>query len=196
MVWFLFGRKKEDNIDKKLDAVEGRVRSSFSNVKDTFENIKSWLNHLNQKDQELDKKMEYILGKLDVIERSLFKNHQAYKEEYEEAPTKQLIGGVKKYSLDNLTETQVQMLSLITRLIAERGLDWIYAKDIAEELYHDQPYEEVRSTMSEYLRFLEDEGLIKRRRRGKQIQVTLADAAKSLKMVQKEVIKLKNKKRA
>ena len=193
MAWFLFGRKKEDNVDKKIDAVEGRIRYSFNNVKDTFENIKSWLNHLNQKDQELDKKIEHVLGKLDIIERSLFKNQPVYDGEGEEMPQKRSFVKAKTYSLENLTETQRQMLGLVIRLIAEKGLEWIYAKDIAAELYHDQPYEQVRSTISEYLRYLEDEGLIKRRRRGKQIQVTITDIGKSLKLTQKSLLRLKKK---
>ena len=193
MAWFLFGRKKEDDVDKKLDVVEGRIKSSFNNVKDTFENIKSWLNHLNQKDQELDKKIEHILGKLDVIERSLFKNQPVFDEEDESIPPKLSFVKAKTYSLENLTETQRQMLGLVIRLIAEKGLEWIYAKDIAAELYHDQPYEQVRSTISEYLRYLEDEGLIKRRRRGKQIQVTITDIGKSLKLTQKNLLRLKKK---
>ena len=193
MAWFLFGRKKEDNVDKKIDAVEGRIRYSFNNVKDTFENIKSWLNHLNQKDQELDKKIEHVLGKLDIIERSLFKNQPVYDGEDESIPPKLSFVQAKTYSLENLTETQRQMLGLVIRLIAEKGLEWIYAKDIAAELYHDQPYEQVRSTISEYLRYLEDEGLIKRRRRGKQIQVTITDIGKSLKLTQKSLLRLKKK---
>ena len=193
MAWFLFGRKKEDNVDKKIDAVEGRIRYSFNNVKDTFENIKSWLNHLNQKDQELDKKIEHVLGKLDIIERSLFKNQPVYDGEGEEMPKKLSFVKAKTYSLENLTETQRQMLGLVIRLIAEKGLEWVYAKDIAAELYHDQPYEQVRSTISEYLRYLEDEGLIKRRRRGKQIQVTITDIGKSLKLTQKSLLRLKKK---
>ena len=193
MAWFLFGRKKEDNVDKKIDAVEGRIRYSFNNVKDTFENIKSWLNHLNQKDQELDKKIEHVLGKLDIIERSLFKNQPVYDGEGEEMPQKRSFVKAKTYSLENLTETQRQMLGLVIRLIAEKGLEWVYAKDIAAELYHDQPYEQVRSTISEYLRYLEDEGLIKRRRRGKQIQVTITDIGKSLKLTQKNLLRLKKK---
>jgi len=193
MAWFLFGRKKEDNVDKKIDAVEGRIRYSFNNVKDTFENIKSWLNHLNQKDQELDKKIEHVLGKLDIIERSLFKNQPVYDGEGEEMPQKRSFVKAKTYSLENLTETQRQMLGLVIRLIAEKGLEWVYAKDIAAELYHDQPYEQVRSTISEYLRYLEDEGLIKRRRRGKQIQVTITDIGKSLKLTQKSLLRLKKK---
>ena len=193
MAWFLFGRKKEDNVDKKIDAVEGRIRYSFNNVKDTFENIKSWLNHLNQKDQELDKKIEHVLGKLDIIERSLFKNQPVYDEESEDISQKLSFVKAKTYSLENLTETQRQMLGLVIRLIAEKGLEWVYAKDIATELYHDQPYEQVRSTISEYLRYLEDEGLIKRRRRGKQIQVTITDIGKSLKLTQKNLLRLKKK---
>ena len=193
MAWFLFGRKKEDNVDKKIDAIEGRIRYSFNNVKDTFENIKSWLNHLNQKDQELDKKIEHVLGKLDIIERSLFKNQPVYDGEGEEMPQKRSFVKAKTYSLENLTETQRQMLGLVIRLIAEKGLEWVYAKDIAAELYHDQPYEQVRSTISEYLRYLEDEGLIKRRRRGKQIQVTITDIGKSLKLTQKSLLRLKKK---
>ena len=193
MAWFLFGRKKEDNVDKKIDAVEGRIRYSFNNVKDTFENIKSWLNHLNQKDQELDKKIEHVLGKLDIIERSLFKNQPVYDGEGEEMPQKRSFVKAKTYSLENLTETQRQMLGLVIRLIAEKGLEWVYAKDIAAELYHDQPYEQVRSTISEYLRYLEDEGLIKTRRRGKQIQVTITDIGKSLKLTQRSLLRLKKK---
>ena len=193
MVWFLFGRKKEENIDQKIDAVEGRIKSSFNNVKDTFENIKSWLNHLNQKDQELDKKIEQVLGKLDIIERLLFKNQPVYDEESEDISQKLSFVKAKTYSLENLTETQRQMLGLVIRLIAEKGLEWVYAKDIATELYHDQPYEQVRSTISEYLRYLEDEGLIKRRRRGKQIQVTITDIGKSLKLTQKNLLRLKKK---
>ena len=193
MVWFLVGRKKEENIDQKIDAVEGRIKSSFNNVKDTFENIKSWLNHLNQKDQELDKKIEQVLGKLDIIERLLFKNQPVYDGESEDTAQRLSFVKAKTYSLENLTETQRQMLGLVIRLIAEKGLEWIYAKDIAAELYHDQPYEQVRSTISEYLRYLEDEGLIKRRRRGKQIQVTITDIGKSLKLTQKNLLRLKKK---
>lgn len=193
MGWFLFGGKKEDELNKKIRSVEEKTRSSFNNVKDTFDNIKSWLTHLNEKDNQLDKKMEHILGKLDVLERAIYQKRPDYEEEPEERPQIKTI--IKaKFSLENLTPTQRQMLGLIVRLIAERGIEWVYAKDIAEELYHDQPYEEVRSTMSEYLRYLEDEGLIKRRRRGKQIQVTVTDAIKDLKLVKKEVIKLKKKK--
>ncbi|MBS3145196.1 winged helix-turn-helix transcriptional regulator [Candidatus Woesearchaeota archaeon] len=194
MVWFLFGRKKDTELDKKLRSIENKTIDSFNNVKDNFQNIKSWLTHLNEKDTELDKKLHHILGKLDVIEKYLYKNQQDYDENVEEdLPLKTI--SLKNNSLDSLTPTQKQMLGLVIRLMRERGLDWVYAKDIAEELYHDQEYAEVRSTMSEYLRFLEDEGLIKRRRRGKQIQVTLTDSGKTLKIFQKSIIQLKKKKR-
>ena len=193
MVWFWFGRKKDDEIKKKINSIEGKTRASFENVKNNFDNIKTWLAHLNEKDNELDKKLQHILGKLEMIEKSLYKKQPDFDEEPEEESPKTI--NIQKFSLNNLTQTQTQMLGLVIRLMRERGLEWIYAKDIAEELYHDQQYSEVRSTMSEYLRYLEDEGLIKRRRRGKQIQVTLTEESKNLKIFQKDAIKLKKKRR-
>ncbi|MEK6817019.1 MAG: hypothetical protein AABY09_05370, partial [Nanoarchaeota archaeon] len=76
-----------------------------------------------------------------------------------------------KSSWDSLTETHQKICLQIAAVQKELPNQWISLKYLAQEMYPDKGYNQVRSTLSQYISSLEDLGYVKRMRKGKQAYV-------------------------
>lgn len=171
--WF-FGRKKEEeNINIKR--LQDSLSSSFSHVKSDIEQIGVWINHFQEKHDKHDTKFNHILKRVNIIEEQIaeiqdsitreepISQKEVVTEEPEEVPI-----APKQDLWESLTEGQQRICTVLAAIHKEFPDQWITLKYLAEELYPDKDYNKVRSTVSQYITNLEELGLVKRRRRGKQ----------------------------
>jgi hypothetical protein len=70
-----------------------------------------------------------------------------------------------------LTETQQRLCWKLAALQKEMPDQWISLKYLAQELYPDKDYNQVRSTLSQFIAGLEELGIVKRKRKGKQAYI-------------------------
>jgi hypothetical protein len=75
--------------------------------------------------------------------------------------------------VEELTDTQKSMFYRAGLLLQESGQEWIALKSLASDLYPEREYDQVRSTTSEYVNVLVDNGLLDKKRRGKHTLISL-----------------------
>lgn len=199
---YMFGwfKKKGNDAEahKKIDKLHNSVADSFKNLKRDMDSINSWLNNFkdseemqNQKLENIEKHLSHILKKIEHHEQAINSHAVSIEslnpgnpefdeaEELEEAPEpieiSKIIGKVDpRHMVAGLTDTQKLMFIRILSLQCEFG-GWVPLKSLAEELYPDKQYSDVRSTISEYLTLLSEWGVVTKKRTGKQSFVSVTE---------------------
>nr|MBI4157119.1 hypothetical protein [Candidatus Woesearchaeota archaeon] len=95
-------------------------------------------------------------------------------------------------NLANLTFTQKLLLKNIHELKTKYNQDLISSKSLAKYIYPGRGYDSVRTTLSEYLNILLEQGLIKKERIGRRMIITLTKDGEEL---SKEITKKEKTKR-
>jgi ribosomal protein S19E (S16A) len=181
MIWFWKSRIKDD-----LDRLKKSITNSFSNVK---RDIKL----LIKKDNEQDTKIEDIRDRLSRIELKLetvvpFEVKAEVKKEVKEGITE-----IEEDLIESLTNLQKSIFLKLSILMRETNNEWISMKSLTRELYPDKTYNRVRSIVSEYTDFLEEEGLIKKKRKGRKTYLTITKKGRVYVPKKVEEIKVKKK---
>ena len=78
-------------------------------------------------------------------------------------------------SLKALTVTHKKMFATIFQLQKQLGTNKVSYKSLASVLYRDRGYAEVRSTLSQYISFLVDHGLVEKVRSGKESYISITE---------------------
>lgn len=163
---------------KRIDNLNKSVEASFTNLRKDMEHVSKLLHHYDGKIAAHDSQFQVILNRLSVIEKKVSvmgtqKEETGAKElELEEqAGEKEVIAPVEDSMWETLTETQQKLCWKLAALQKEMPSQWISLKYLAQELYPDKDYNAVRSTLSQFVAGLEDLGLVKRKRKGKQAYV-------------------------
>lgn len=207
MFWFFKKEGEDKHAHKKIEQLHSSVNGSFKNIKRDMGSVNSWLMHLKDSDHSQNKKLETIekqlllvLKKLDIHEQTLaahttsievsnIKEDAEYEEQ--EPPEEVLIqqeravipNDAEKIDINSiinsLTYTQQIMFSKLLSLQRESG-GWVPFKTLAEEIYPEKEYGDVRSTISEYLTLLSECGLVAKKRTGKQSFVSVTTKGEEL----------------
>jgi Sec-independent protein translocase protein TatA len=162
--WLFKKRGSElEHIHKKLDY-------SFSRIREDMNSVGKWIHHFKSKHDDHEKMFRLIMAKLQRMESklaSLESLPEQTKEEIEmiEEPEMQLT------AWDSLTETHQKICWQLASIQKELPNQWISLKYLAQEMYPDKSYNQVRSTLSQYISSLEELGYVKRIRKGKQAYV-------------------------
>jgi DNA-binding transcriptional ArsR family regulator len=160
MAFLFFGRKK------KLDILHQNLKNSFTNIKKDIKKAHirvSGLYHI--KDDHHDK-LNSIITRLEVLE-TLF-NKLKIKEKHIQEEVEERISSTL---IDDLTDKQKIFCQRLAALQKENPDQWISLKYLSQEIYPNKNYPQIRSTVSQYVTFLEELGIVKRRRKGKQAYV-------------------------
>jgi len=212
MVWPFRKKRIEpaEIIISRIPDIDSNLQISFMRIKSDMQVIKEWINLFNTKEADQEFKLKEIERKLEGIDDIvgyLESSHHQFKEDIlgeidklrqeihnrsieapnQEKPT--INPENKEFKpieiLEILTETQkIIFLRLIT-LLKESGQKWVSIKTLAQDLYPNKEYSQVRSTVSEYLDILMDNGLAKKQRKGKQTFISLTNKAYSIYKEQK-----------
>tara|TARA_Y100000310_G_C20615074_1_gene780196 strand:+ start:592 stop:1152 length:561 start_codon:yes stop_codon:yes gene_type:complete len=177
MVWWLF--KKKDDEERWLNLHES-LTNSFKKIKEEIRNTHTKIDgkhdthrvsikELELKLLELEKKFESLSNttptksiKEDILEEE-FVDHKESEEPW-----------------DFLTTLQKSLLVNTSILSKENSQRWIAMKYLTQEIYPDKDYSKIRSLVSSYTENLVDLGLINKKRKGRQIFVSLTKKGQGL----------------
>ncbi len=170
MLSWLFKRNND------VSQIHSRLDQNFSRVREDMNAIGKWVHHFKSKHDDHDKMFKIIMKRLNSIEAQLEGLSQndgkeisgSEEEEEDELPSTLTLG---KTSWDSLTDTHQKICLQIAAVQKELPNQWISLKYLAQEMYPDKGYNQVRSTLSQYISGLEDLGYVKRMRKGKQAYV-------------------------
>ncbi|MBU2589186.1 MAG: hypothetical protein KKA65_01430 [Nanoarchaeota archaeon] len=179
-----FGNLLKQNPHKRIDNLNNSVKSSFNNLRKDMEHVSKLLHHYDNSLANHDRQFEMLAKRLmameemlhelkEVAPKSVQEEIEELEEEYQqeqEYPIKQ--GPLIEDTLwESLTETQQRLCWKMAALQKEMPDQWISLKYLAQELYPDKDYNIVRSTLSQFIAGLEELGIVKRKRKGKQAYV-------------------------
>lgn len=193
-MWFL--KKREVPIpsyQEEIAKINTNLKHSFLKIKEDIRTIKEWIDyfesqhtehkakfkHLENKLTHLDEMLSYSVLAPKKVEKKVREVEEELSEEVEEILEKAPHPAYLKM-LENLTETQKTIFYRLALLLKESDQEWITIKTLATDLYPDKPYDQVRSTASEYVNILMESGLLEKRRRGKHTYVAITEKGKKL----------------
>lgn len=205
--WF---KKKDAEAHKKIDKLHSSVSDSFKNLKRDMDSINSWMNNFNDSHEDhsnrlatIEKQLSHIIKKIEHHEQAINSHAVSIEslnpefdesEEIEEAPEpiKIQTSMDPKHMVGGLTDTQKLMFIRLLSLQREFG-GWVPLKSLAEELYPNKDYSDVRSTISEYLTLLSEWGVVAKKRTGKQSFVSVTEKGQEVVNYLKTDSKIKSK---
>ena len=180
MVWWLFKKKKEDD----FGTLNQNLRISFSNIKKDVDSLGSWVTILDKRDKEIIEEIKLLKQELLILNQNIKAlnipieaEDEDEEEEFEAVPKTQF--RAEQFDSDLLTETQEIILVKLLKMQKEEGTENIPLKQLAKECY-DRDYSQVRSTLSEYTGYLEELNLLQRKKKGKQVFVSITDKGKEI----------------
>ncbi|MFH1210044.1 MAG: helix-turn-helix domain-containing protein [archaeon] len=204
MVFWFF--KKRDDSSEDINA---KLHSSFSNIKKDMVGISEWISHFKTKHNNHDQNYEFLSKEINTLKEdvkylkalivSQYQNQQKIEQTKQEEPKinynleEEKIHLPKEKILQSLTLTQVELLKSLARIQYEHDLDSVSLRDIKEEYYPSKNYNEVRTTISQYLDILLELGLVTKKRKGRQIYTSLTEKGKQLFPNYQKELELKNK---
>jgi len=195
----IFGKKKEsDDLEQKLTSIDRNIANSFSAVKDDFRSMKKWIEHFDETDKKHDEKLYELKGEVRYLreilrdirdqqtipsrtqEPSRVEVHEVQHQQKRQPIVEDIIEEEEvqqepaRIDLDQFTDTQKAIFSRLGIIQHESSQEWVPLKHLAQELYPEKQYNDVRSTISEYVGLLSDAGLVNRSRKGKQTFVSVS----------------------
>ncbi len=191
-----FSKKREESLQpdyqESIDRLNTNLRHSFLKIKDDIKTIKAWIEYFESQHKEhktkfkqvesrlvqMDEFVSYVMlspQKQEKLTQQEAVLQEEVKEILEQAPTPQYLK-----LLEDLTETQKTMFYRLALLLKEAGQEWVTIKTLATDLYPNKPYDQVRSTASEYANVLIESGLLEKRRRGKHTFITITPKGKQV----------------
>lgn len=184
-IFSLFSKQHtEDSLDRKISGINENISSSFKKVKEDFQSIGKWIQHFEKNDQKQEDELLNLKSELRYLRALLKERHPVVenvreivkKEPFiEDVVTEEFEESNSTNPLDHFTDTQRAIFSRLGVIQKEGSQSWIPLKQIAQEIYPDKQYDDVRSTISEYMGLLSDAGLVKRVRKGKQTFVSISE---------------------
>lgn len=192
MVWWLLKKRDgRDDIHKKIDNIHNSVQGSFKNIKEDMTKLNEWIsqvhNHHTNNSKNINKKLLEIEMRLTKIENVILE--EVEKEESEEEELS--IPTIKSNVLEELTATQKKVFLAIYQAQIQLN-QAVSIKSLANLLYKDKSYNQVRSMLSDYLSILTELNLIDKKRVGRNTYVSLT--SKGIEIIKKSnILKQKNK---
>ena len=175
-MWWFF-KKKEKKED--LDIINQSLKNSFNNVKTDLLTLRDWVEN---KEEDQDKTLQEISMKIENIENILgylVNQSREQPESKEEKINLKQIPQTKKL-IEQLTDKQKSYFLQLALLIKESPEGLIPMKNLAENFYPTTEYKDVKSLISSYTDILETFGLIEKRRKGRNVLLTITEKGKTL----------------
>lgn len=182
-MWWLFSNKKRDDsgihtyhLLSKIKTIENNLKNSFFNIKKDISKINSSVYHHDNTIAHLKERVLLLESHLQNIKPQKESKVEKENEYYVDLPkiqeNKKSILTVK---WEDLTNIQQNILLRLGLLQIESTQKKIAMKHLAEELYPEKEYNDVRSMFSDYINLLNEHGLIRKSRKGRQIFVSVSE---------------------
>ena len=183
MVFWIFKKRHDEEAHNRINSVHKILKDSFTNVKKDMSELAEWQKRMYNSHKNTNYTLEEFGKRLNRIERQIEnllelkeekpKRSEEIKNEFEEATKidKEMLGD----TLKTLTSTHQKIFITVFQLQKQLGTNKVSYKSLANILYNNKSYAEIRSTLSQYLSFLEDHGLIEKTRKGKESFVGITD---------------------
>ncbi len=195
--WF-FKKKRETIVPEylgSLEALNSNLKTSFFKIKTDIQITQEWLSYFKDKEFFQDNKMRELEDRIDELGEVIAYMQQTVESAPQQA-TRALPDKTEKHQpvteerkeieipkvnvFDHLTETQKKLFLTLSKVLHETGQEWVPLKALADDSYGGKPYDDIRSTVSEYLTILLDFNLVKKQRKGKQAYVSLTERGKEV----------------
>lgn len=179
--------KKEGDKENQIAKINETLKTSFSNVKKDITNVHK---HISDHKEDTHNKFKYIEERIKKLELVLLNNQQNLSkpvaEEVEnEEPTadeSQLLDLLKGFP-----RAELRLFSAIYQLQKSLNANHISYKTLAKYLYPQKEYDSIRSTIAQFILRLQAEGLVDKKRMGKEAYVKITNTGhKALRKVRKK----------
>jgi len=164
MVWWF--KKRDEEAHNRIDQLHEAIQKSFLNIKKDIENIHK--NH-SEKSTSLHERLLALEQKIGQMAYSFS----------EEEPEEELILTKTSGLLKDLTPTQKRMFFALYE-IEEEINEAVSLRSLASLLYADKKYDQIRPMLSTFLIVLEDLGLIKKSKVGRQLYISVTSRGKKI----------------
>ncbi|MBI2499342.1 hypothetical protein HYV88_03820 [Candidatus Woesearchaeota archaeon] len=190
-MWWPFSFKKTT---EKSTISESSVKKSFSNVKKDMQEIKTKTDSNTEEIKKINTKIIQLESSISNLNQNIILFNKTLPVEEEILETKipsSLNKENTKKLWDNLTNLQKSMLINIKLLLDEEGKKWVPMKYLAQELYPEKTYPDIKAMISNYTDLLLEHGLLLKRRKGRETYLSLTE--KALPFIPKKELKVKQK---
>ncbi|MEK6936500.1 MAG: hypothetical protein AABW58_00340 [Nanoarchaeota archaeon] len=187
-MWWLFTNKKRETTSSHDIHIFSKVKTMEENLKNSFFNIKKDIHKVNNivfshddKLNHLKERVHYLenvirnLNSLDSVEDPKEKSNKKESPEQPVINTAGISISNPVIKWEDLTNIQQSLFMRLGLLHIESGQRRIAMKHLAEELYPEKTYNDVRSMISDYVNLLNEHGLIKKTRKGRQIFISVTE---------------------
>lgn len=191
-----FSKKREDSLQpdyqEEIIRLNTNLKHSFLKIKEDIKAIKLWIDYFEGQHKEHKSKFKHVESRLtqmdDFISYSVLASQKQERLTKQESVLQEEVKEILEQApsphylklLEDLTETQKTMFYRLALLLKEADQEWVTIKTLATDLYPNKPYDQVRSTASEYANVLIESGLLEKRRRGKQTYITITKKGQQL----------------
>ena len=129
MGFWIFGRKKDDDVDKIRD----NLKHSFSNIKNDIQSIHNVLKHFKQKHEEHDEKHGLHSEKFEKLEDEISRIHEILEELDRRKPERSIVHElVQSFKRSNQSFMNVQSLHNLKERLTPAQKRIIQVLDMAE----------------------------------------------------------------
>ena len=209
-MWWFFSDKKRDLDTSSHHSIHlfSKIKTMEENLKNSFFNIKKDIHKVNTVVFMHDDKINHLKERVKYLE-TLMKNMRDLESSEEPQAEKQRKKEVSSPTIpktditiqnhtikwEDLTNIQQNLFMRLGLLQIESSQRRIAMKHLAEELYPEKTYNDVRSMISDYVNLLNEHGLIKKTRKGRQIFVSITEKGLSFydKAKRKKLLELMKK---
>ena len=187
-MWWLFSNKKKRydsdthsfHLLGKIKTIEDSLKNSFFNIKRDITKINGYLYHHDTSIEHLKTRISYLESHVRDLKsekpikliKETIEKEQIQEENF--IPKENLKQNLP-IKWEDLTNIQQNIFLRLGLLHIESGQRRIAMKHLAEELYPEKEYNDVRSMISDYINLLNEYGLIKKSRKGRQIFVSITE---------------------
>ena len=199
MVWWLLKKRDgRDDVHKKIDNIHNSVQGSFKNIKEDITKLNDWINHVHNhhtnNSKDINKRLLEIDRRLIKLENVILgevEREELEEEELSIPKIKENISIIRSNILEDLTVTQKKAFLAIYQAQIQLN-QAVSIKSLANLLYKDKNYNQVRSMLSDYLSILTELNLIDKKRVGRNTYVSLTP--KGIEIIKKsKILKQKSK---
>jgi hypothetical protein len=163
-------------LQKRLGQMDLALQSSFSNLKRDFSNHASSLDAMNSKLMEQEKLIRQLMSEIALLQKQSNVDISP-SENTDSHDVRKVFGDRSVESTErsvsvlrtpnSLSSLHLEILKRIMLIQMETGKRCITMRELATEAYPTKEYSKIKSTLSEYIKTLDQSGLVEKVQKGK-----------------------------
>ncbi|HLD41516.1 MAG TPA: hypothetical protein VJB06_00635 [archaeon] len=198
MWWWFKKTKGKPSDDKRWASLAASLKLSFAQVRHDINHLTTSDNLHHQNLHQLSERIHLLEKRVDSLLLTINLSQPSYNlpASLPEAPSPPQHNQQAQafHIIENLTDVQKSILMTLSQITKELPSGWLSLKELSSEIYPNKRYNDVRTMMSEYTDKLLEFGLINKKRKGREVVISLTEKTKHLEPVQKQPVKHQVKK--